>query len=100
MIIPPFPLLSSTDGLPLMSDARYAHRLHPDNGFSICKKLGLKVLIDEKDVTDRCFFFDRTLRMVGLYKRNEQGQFYTEIGPDGNIGIAQEWKQGEITLAK
>lgn len=94
------PPLSAIDGLPLQSDARYAHRKHPDNGFAFCQKFKIRVLLDGKDVTRDCFFFDRGLKLVGLYKRDENGQRYAERMPDGDHGIAQEWKQGQITLVE
>lgn len=94
------PHLSAIDGLPLQSDARYAHRNDPDNGFAFCQKLKIRVLLDGEDITRDCFFFDRELGLTGLYKRNEDGQRYAVRLPDGDHGIAQEWKQGQITLVE
>jgi hypothetical protein len=54
-----------------------------------------RVRLDGVDVSDRCFFADDAAGVVGLYQRNETGQFFVLPGRDE---VATEYVRGTVVL--
>ena len=61
-----------------------------------------KVMLDGKDVTNRCYSFDQHQGFVGLYKRSTNGGFYVEHldGTPKKEGEEKEYAWVEINGKK